>query len=188
MTHRLILTAALLFAGNAALAFTTDSVVNDLSQQGYTRIEVRNGLTQTKVEAIRGTQKLEVVYDRATGAVLKSETEAVEADDDTAPGISIRNRNRDFVRVSSSDDSDDDSKRGKRSDDDDDDDSRDWSDDGDDDSRGRDDDDDRSDDDGSDDDRGDDDRGDDDRGDRGESGGDKDRGDSDRGDSGGDDD
>ena len=120
MTHRLILTAALLFAGNAALAFTTESVVGDLSSQGYTRIEVRNGLTQTKVEAIRGTEKLEVVYDRATGAVLKTETEAVDAGDDTTPGVSVRNRNRDFLRVSSSDDDSDDDghRRGRGSDDD----------------------------------------------------------------------
>lgn len=187
MTRRLILTAALLFAGNAAMAFTTESVVNDLTGQGYTRIEVRNGLTQTKVEAIRGTEKLEVVYDRASGAVLKSETERVEADDDTTPGISIRERNRDFVRVSSSnddssDDDDDDNRRGRGSDDDDDDDSRDWS--GDDDGdrhggRGSDDDD-SSGDDSSDDDR-DDDRDDDHGGDRGGRGGD----DGGRGDGGG---
>jgi hypothetical protein len=120
MTHRLILTAALLFAGNAAFAFTTESVVGDLSSQGYTRIEVRNGLTQTKVEAIRGTEKLEVVYDRATGAVLKTETEAIDAGDDTTPGVSVRNRNRDFLRVSSSDDDSDDDghRRGRGSDDD----------------------------------------------------------------------
>ncbi len=184
MTRRLILTAALLFAGNAAMAFTTESVVNDLTGQGYTRIEVRNGLTQTKVEAIRGTEKLEVVYDRASGAVLKSETERVEADDDTTPGISIRERNRDFVRVSSSNDDssdDDDNRRGRGSDDDDDDDSRDWS--GDDDGDrhgGRGSDDDSSGDDSSDDDR-DDDRDDDHGGDRGGRGGD----DGGRGDGGG---
>jgi hypothetical protein len=120
MTYRLILTAALLFAGNAAVAFTTESVVGELSSQGYTRIEVRNGLTQTKVEAIRGTEKLEVVYDRATGAVLKTETEAVDAGDNTTPGVSVRNRNRDFLRVSSSDDDNDDDghRRGRGSDDD----------------------------------------------------------------------
>ena len=182
MRRTFLLAGALLLTGHAALALTSEQVIDDLTAQGYTRIEVRNGLTQTKVEAIRGTTKLEVIYDQATGAILKSETEAVEPGDDTTPGISVRNRNRDFVRVSGrddSDDSDDDSSS------DDDDDRRDWSDDDDDDSRGRDDD---SDDD-SDDDRGDDHGGDDHGGDdRGgdEGGGDDRGGEGHGGDSGGD--
>ncbi|MCU0900609.1 MAG: PepSY domain-containing protein [Cypionkella sp.] len=142
-------------AGSAALALTPEQVVSDLQAQGYTRVEVRIGPTQMKVEAIRGTEKLEVIYDRSTGSVLKTERERVEPDDSTTPGVSVRERGRDFVRV-----------RGERSSDDD------GSDD-----RG---DDDRSDDDRSDDDRGDDDKGGDRGGDRGGHGSDDD-GDDDRG-------
>lgn len=151
MKRTFLLASALLLTGQAALALTSEQVIDDLTAQGYTRIEVRNGLTQTKVEAIRGTTKLEVIYDQATGAVLKTETEAVEPGDDTTPGISVRNRNRDFVRVSGRDDSDDSDDDVSGSDDDDDEDDRD-------DDR----DDDRNDD--RDDDRGDSDRGGDDRG------------------------
>jgi hypothetical protein len=122
MKRTFLLAAAFLLTGQAALALTTEQVVNDLRSQGYTRIEVRTGLTQTKVEAIRGTEKLEVVYDRATGAVLKSETDKVDFTDNTAPGVTLRNRNRDFVRVSSGDDAGsddgDDTTRGREADDD----------------------------------------------------------------------
>lgn len=101
------LTLAVLFAitGGAALAeINVDSLVADYQAQGFTRIEVRNGLTQTKVEAIRGTEKLEVVLDRATGSVLKSETGTVDPFENTSPGVSIRDRNRDFVRSASAGD------------------------------------------------------------------------------------
>lgn len=109
MKHSLTLAAFLAFAGGAASAeINVDSIVADYQAQGYSRIEVVNGLTQTKLEAIRGTEKLEVVLDRATGAVLKSETETVGAFENTQPGISVRDRNRDFVRLASAEDKDDD--------------------------------------------------------------------------------
>ena len=146
----------------------TDQLVSDLQAQGFTRIEVKNGLTQTKVEAIRGTEKVETVFDRATGAVIEQEIERVDSDDDTAPGVSIRDRNRDFADAGrSDDDDDDDDRRGGRDHDDDDDDHRGGrDDDDDDDSRDDDHDDDHDDDDdddhGSDDDDDDDDDNDDD--------------------------
>lgn len=136
------LAAALSIIGGGAFALvTTDSVIQELSASGYTRIEVANGPTQMKVEAIRGTEKLEVVYDTATGNVLKSETDTVDADENTTPGVQVRTRDRDFVQVREqtqtgvsdddddeedddddfSDDSDDDNS-GSGSDDDDDDD------------------------------------------------------------------
>lgn len=101
----------------------TDRIVSDLQAQGFTRIEVRNGVTQTKIEAIRGTEKIETVFDTATGAILEQEIERVDDDDDIAPGVSVRDRNRDFVDDgrSDDDDDDDDDRRGGRDDDDDDD-------------------------------------------------------------------
>jgi hypothetical protein len=94
-------------------------------------------VTQTKVEAIRGTEKVETVFDRATGEVIKQEVETVRSGEDTRPGVEIDNRNRDFVDSARSDDSRDDDRRSGRGDDDDDDDR----DDGRDDDRGDDDDD-----------------------------------------------
>ncbi|MFN7224852.1 MAG: PepSY domain-containing protein [Paracoccaceae bacterium] len=88
----------MVFSGQMALALTADDVVADLQAAGYTRVEVRVGPTQIKVEAIRGTEKLETVYDAATGAVLKTQVRTVEAGTQTAPGVTVRDRNRDFVR------------------------------------------------------------------------------------------
>ena len=103
----ILLAAALSLTGGAALALTAQDVINTLSARGYTRIEVKTGPTQTKVEAIRGTEKLEVIYDNASGDTLKSEVQAVEPGENTAPGVSVRNRNRDFLRGDGHDDAND---------------------------------------------------------------------------------
>ena len=112
--NRIFLIAAL-FAAPALTATTalaeidTDGLIANYQSEGYTTIEVTRGLNQTKVEAIRNTEKVEVVYDNATGTALKSEFGTAEAGDDIRDGVSVRNRNRDFVRGgddgSSSDDS-----------------------------------------------------------------------------------
>ncbi|WP_211092081.1 PepSY domain-containing protein [Aliigemmobacter aestuarii] len=148
-------TAGLVFAGSMAFAeISPQTLAADYQAQGYTRVEIKTGPNQIKVEAIRGMQKTEVIYDRRTGAILKSEVEGVDSDDNTRPGVQIRERARDFVRgIDSSrpgrgwddDDDDDDGKgrgrgRGGRDDDDRDDDDRGrdrGSDDDDDDDRGR---------------------------------------------------
>lgn len=128
---RIFLIAALfaLPTTTALAAIDTDGLIAGYQSEGYTTIEVTRGTTQTKVEAIRGTEKLEVVYDNETGATLKSELGAPEADDDILPGVTVRDRARDFVGnddededgVSDDDDSDDDGKgrgRGRGGDDD----------------------------------------------------------------------
>lgn len=102
--------------------FATDSafnqkVVEDLQAQGYDFIEIKNGLTQIKVEAIRGTEKLEIVYDRETGEVLKREVQRAASGEVGRSGIEIDTRNRDFL----DDDEDDESDRSGRRDDEDDD-------------------------------------------------------------------
>lgn len=108
MKRTLLLTVAMIFAGSVASALTPDEVVADFQEQGYTRIEVTVGPTQIKVEAIKGDEKVETIYDAETGSVLKSETEAIDAGEDTTPGVELRERRRDFVRVD-----DDDEDRGK---------------------------------------------------------------------------
>ncbi len=132
MKRILLMTAALIVAGTmASAAITAQSLVDDFSAQGYTRIEVKTGLTQIKVEAVKGTTKVETIYNMATGQVLKTETEAVGLFDDTAPGVEVSDRNRDFLRLASNDDDSNDD-----SDDDSDDDSNDDSDDDSDDDHG----------------------------------------------------
>ena len=122
MKRILLMTAALIVAGTmASAAITAQSLVDTFKAQGYTRIEVKTGLTQIKLEAVKGTTKVETIYDMATGQALKTETEAVGVFDDTAPGVELSNRNRDFLRLASNDDdsNDDDDDSDDDSDDDD---------------------------------------------------------------------
>lgn len=107
------LALGLVFGGQMAFAVTTESVIADLQAEGYSRVEVKVGPTQMKVEAIRGTEKLEMVVQNETGQVLKSEAGQVRLGENTTPGVSVRERNGDFVRVAQrtrarDDDSDDD--------------------------------------------------------------------------------
>ena len=149
-----LMIAAFALSGSMAMAaVSTEQVISDYQAQGYSWIEVKRGPTQIKVEAVKGSTKVETVIDIATGAVLKTETEAASARDMGRTGVQLRDRDRDFVEVRGSgnsrddDDDDDDRGRGRGSDDDDDDDDDDrgrgrgGDDDGDDDrGRGRDDD------------------------------------------------
>lgn len=98
---------------------STEELVRDLQEQGFTRIEVKNGVTQTKVEAVRGTEKVETVFDRASGEVIKQEIESIDSDEDTRPGVEIRDRDRDFVDGDRAEDDDDDRRDGRDDDDDD---------------------------------------------------------------------
>ncbi|SFI62083.1 PepSY domain-containing protein [Jannaschia pohangensis] len=127
-----ILFAALLcLAAPAAQAQSTNDVlIERLQSEGYEYIEIKVGLTQTKVEAIRGTEKLEFTFDQATGEILKQEVERADSDEIGRTGVEIDRRDRDFVDVGGN--RRDDDRRGDRrgrDDDDDDDDSRSGSDD-----------------------------------------------------------
>ena len=130
MTRRLqalgLVAAMMTFSAQiAAAAITSDDVIASYQADGFTNIDVRVGLTQIKIEAIKGTTKVETVYDIATGNVLKTETAAVQAGETNAPGVTVRKRNRDFVRESrrsSDDDAEDDRDRGVGNDNDEDDD------------------------------------------------------------------
>jgi hypothetical protein len=159
MKKSLILAAgAALWAGAVLADAFTDSIVANLQDLGYEFIEIKNGPTQVKVEAIRGTDKLELIYDRTTGDILKRERERAEADEIGRSGVQIDTRNKDFIDGRDDDDDDgDDDRSGRRGgDDDDDDDDRSGSgggdDDHDDDDHDDDDDDDHDDDDDDDDD------------------------------------
>lgn len=158
---KLMVAGLVLSAGMAMAAVNTDQVIADLQAEGYTWIEVKRGPTQIKIEAVKGTTKVETVIDAATGAVLKTETETASLRDQERTGVQVRDRNEDFVDVSgpgdddSNDDNDDSSDDGNDDNDDSSDDSNDdnddSSDDGDDDHGGDDDSNDDSNDDGDDD-------------------------------------
>lgn len=116
------LVAALLMASPAFAAWDVDAITQKFQADGFTRIEVKIGPTQAKVEAIKDGTKVEVIYDLATGDVLKRESEVISADDSSATGVFVRNTVRDFIGTSSSgrsgdDDSADDSSGRNGSDD-----------------------------------------------------------------------
>lgn len=136
--------AAALLAGPAGADPFTDAVVKNLRDLGYQYIEIQRGATQLKAEAVRGTEEFEVIYDLATGRILKQERGRADAEYIGRTGLEISARNRDFL----GDDDDDDDRSGRRGgdDDDDDDDDRSGRDGGDDRSGGSRDDDDHDDD------------------------------------------
>jgi hypothetical protein len=96
MKH-LIVIAALIPAGIAHADVTPEQLTRDYAAAGYSRIEIKTGPTQTKVEAWNSTTKVETIHDTRSGAVLKSETEALHSGTVVVPGVSVRERNRDFV-------------------------------------------------------------------------------------------
>ena len=82
----------------SALAGTImDDHVTRLQTEGYDTVEIKTGPSQTKIEAIRGLRKLEVIYDTRSGKVLKREVEQVDWSDDIRPGVRVRIRDRDFL-------------------------------------------------------------------------------------------
>lgn len=90
-----LLAALMLSAGIATSAMAdafTDKIVADLQAQGYVNIEIKIYASTVKVEANDGTNKVEVIYDRETGAVLKQESETVEPGEDTSAKVEIDDR------------------------------------------------------------------------------------------------
>ena len=101
MKLRLFTVAAMLMASTAMAqaALTSDEIAMEYVNQGYTRVEIDISATHAKVEAIKGMDKLEVIYDLATGTVLKTEHELVDADDETTPGVFVRERDERWFDV-----------------------------------------------------------------------------------------
>jgi hypothetical protein len=123
-TRLMMFTAAAALSGNMAFAaINPETLAQSYLAEGYTFVEVKVGPTQTKLEAVKGDRKVEVIYDNATRDIIKSEFE--DADDDYVgrTGVEIRNTDKDFEDAEdddtddgSDDDSDDD--EGDDSDDD----------------------------------------------------------------------
>ena len=80
----------------AGAASPAEDRISALQAEGYDRIEVKTGPSQTKIEALRGAEKVELVIDSVTGAVLKQEIENA-AGETMRAGVRYRSRDRDFV-------------------------------------------------------------------------------------------
>lgn len=119
MTSLSVLAAAIAVSASMAFgAITTDQLISEYQTNGYSYISVKSGLTQIKVEAVKDGQRVETVYDIATGATLKTSTYTIGTIVSPDPGARVRSVNRDFSgsRRGSDDDgadgSDDDSSEG----------------------------------------------------------------------------
>ncbi len=97
-----------IWGGMALAAVNTDALVADLQQQGYSWIEVKRGPTQIEVEAVRGTEKIETVYDIATGEILDHEIDRASRREQNRTGVKVRDSLRDFEDRDDDDDHDDD--------------------------------------------------------------------------------
>jgi hypothetical protein len=80
------LVVGLLFGAPAFAAVTAESVMSAFTAEGYTNIEIRTGADTIKVEATLNDQRVEVIYDSATGDVLKTEAHALGEGDEVSGG------------------------------------------------------------------------------------------------------
>lgn len=106
MKRLMLLSSAFLLSATMSLsAMTAEDLVAAYQAKGYTNIEVKTGLTQIKVEAVKGSVKVEVIYDAATGAILEQETNRARRSE-RGTGVEVTTEDRDFLEAD--DDSDDD--------------------------------------------------------------------------------
>jgi hypothetical protein len=154
----MIFTAATaLSTGMAFAAINPQALADAYVAEGYSYVEVKVGPTQTKLEAVKGNRKAEVIYDNVSEDVISQEFENAGPGYVGRTGVEIETSARDFE--DDQDDDEDDDGDDENDDDDNDDDEND--------------DDGRDDDESDDDDEGDDDSdSDDDSDDEGSSGGD----------------
>ena len=98
MKRLLLLTSALIFsAGLARAAITADDLVSSYQSAGYSSIEVVTGVTQVKIEAVKDGVRVEVIYDIATGDILKEEQRRARAGDTTSDAVEVSTSAEDFV-------------------------------------------------------------------------------------------
>ncbi len=107
MKRLFLLSAAFAMSASMAMAITANDLVAAYQAEGYTKIEVITGLTQIKVEAVKGTAKVEVIYDGATGAVLAQENSFARRGD-RSTGVELSSSSDDFLNGPGNDDGSDD--------------------------------------------------------------------------------
>ena len=98
MKRLLLLTSALIFSASLArAAITADDLVSSYQSAGYSSIEVVTGVTQVKIEAVKDGVRVEVIYDIATGDILKEEQRRARAGDTTSDAVEVSTSAEDFV-------------------------------------------------------------------------------------------
>lgn len=72
-------------SGLAAQSFN-DQITQNLESLGFSEIEIVTGAARTRVEASRGSERINVVYDRKTGAIIRQKITQVPGEG-TGPGL-----------------------------------------------------------------------------------------------------
>ncbi|MEL7151259.1 MAG: PepSY domain-containing protein [Pseudomonadota bacterium] len=108
-----VATAFALWTAAVHAQSTTDAIITQYQDMGFQYIDIEEGYTQTKVEAIMADgRKVEVVYDNDTGRILKQENDRADADERRLRGVDVDREDHDFVDASGreydEDDDDDD--------------------------------------------------------------------------------
>lgn len=124
--------AAMVLVSTASADPFVDAVVKNFQDLGYKYIEIDRGRTQLRAEGVRGTEELTVIFDLATGRIIRQERGRADDWYIGRSGIEINRLDRDFGGDSRSgrsrddfdddDDDDDDDRSSGRDDNDDDDD------------------------------------------------------------------
>lgn len=97
MKRFMFLTASFALSASMAMAsISAGDLVAAYQAQGYARIEVTTGPTQIKVQAIKGSTKVEVVYDATTGAILRQENRWVKRSE-RGKGVAFSTASDDFM-------------------------------------------------------------------------------------------
>lgn len=118
LNRLLMMTAAasVMVAHMAVAQSSIDSLIAAYEADGFSSIEVQIGLTQVKIEGVKDGTKIEVVYDKETGALLSQETQPA-TESDLHSSAEVKRTNDDFY-----DDGEDDDHSGSEDDDEEDDD------------------------------------------------------------------
>jgi hypothetical protein len=108
MKPTLLITAGLLITAKMAFAaVTVDSIAADLAAQGYTHIEIKQSNGKISVEGTLGADRVETVYDAATGEVLRTHISGKDSD-----GSEMNDHSGQDHSESADDDSNDDDDHG----------------------------------------------------------------------------
>lgn len=99
--------AAALSANMAFAAINPQALADAYLAEGYTYVEVKVGPTQTKLEAVMGDRKVEVVYDNATNEIIKKEFDDADNDYVGKTGVEIATSTGDFEDDGNDDENDD---------------------------------------------------------------------------------
>jgi hypothetical protein len=90
-TRLMLFTAAMTFSASMALAaIDPQALADSYTADGYTYVEIKQGPTQTKLEAIKGDVVVEVIYSNETGEIISQESQAVDPEDASKTGVEIK--------------------------------------------------------------------------------------------------